>query len=271
MFCNKLLVAVDDSEPSQYAIDIGILIAQRDQCPIIFCVVLDPALMPQNFGLDSICELAEAKANRILKSAIDRAKAAGVESSSKTMYRNAPQGIIDLADAENVGMIVMGTHGRTGMARAIMSSVAESVMRKSKTPLCVIRRPPIGKVYGRFLVPICADELGEAATRYAIELARNFDSTLLFLTVMKGSDRQSAVDLLENAKQLALASGVRSDGVVLEGRESISDAILAQSGADKTDAIVMASHARDGFMRFVKGSVTEAVMRASLIPVVVLR
>jgi len=269
VFLNKLLVAVDDSEPSQYAIDVGIIIAQRDKCPILFALVLDPALTPQNYGFDSICELAEAKANQILQSAMQKARAAGVECSSKTIYHDASQGIIDLANAENVGVIVMGTHGRTGMARAVLSSIAETVLRRTKTPLCVIRRPPIGIIHGRFLVPIVADDLGKAAVNYAIELARSFESTLLFCTVTDGSNKQTATALLEEAKRIALEGGVQAEGILLEGRAS--DAILQQSGIQQTDAIVMASHARDGFMRFVKGSVTETVMRSSLIPVVVIR
>lgn len=271
MFFNKLLIAVDDSAPSQYAIEIGLIVAQRDKCPVIFCVVLDPALLAQNYGFTSMCELAEGMASDILAAAMQRANKAGVEASSKTIYRNACQGIIDLAQAENVGQIVMGTHGRSGVARALLSSVAEEVLRRTKTPLMVIRRPPIGKIHGRFAVPICDDELGRAATRYAIDLARNFDSTLLFCTVTDGSDRQSAANLLESAKRVALENGIQSECVVLEPRATICDTILQQSGILETDAIVMASHARDGFMRLVKGSVTEAVIRSSSVPVVVIR
>jgi nucleotide-binding universal stress UspA family protein len=153
----------------------------------------------------------------------------------------------------------------------MLSSVAENVLRKSKTPLCVVRRPPIGMIHGRFLVPICADDLGKAATRYAIELATNFDSSLLFCTVANGAECIGGAALLESAQRVALENNVKSESVLLEGTDSISDAILTQSGIQETDAIVMASHARDGFMRFVKGSITEAVMRASLIPVVVIR
>lgn len=271
MFFNKLLVAVDDSAPSQYAIEIALVVAKRDACPIVFCVVLDPALLAQNYGYTSMCELAEGMANDILNAAMQRAQTAGVQASSKTIYRNAAQGIIDVAGAQDVDMIVMGTHGRTGFARALLRSVAEEVLRRTTTPLCVIRRPPIEKIYGRFVVPICDDDLGKAATQYAIELARNFDSSLLFCTVTNGSDAYNAARLVESAKETARQNAIQSDGCVLESRESISDTIVHQAGIDETDAIIMATHGRDGFMRLVKGSVTEAVIRSSLIPVVVIR
>lgn len=272
MFFNSLLIAVDDSAPSQYAIEVGVIIAQRDKCPVVFCVVLDPAIMPQNYGLESICELAEKRANDLLQAAVQRATMAGIEQTTcKTIYHDVCQGIIDTANEQNTGCIVMGTHGRTGIARAMLSSVAESVLRRTKTPLCVIRRPPIGKIYGRFLVPITGDDLGRAAIDYAIEGARSFESTLIFCTVTNGSDRQTAENLLNSATQLASERGIKSDGVVLESRGNVPDAILQQPGIQENDAIIMATHARDGFMRFVQGSVTEAVIRSSLIPVVVIR
>ena len=271
MFFNKLLVAIDDSVPSQYAIDIGLIIAKRDECPVIFCIVLDPALLAQNYGLSSICELAESFAAEILAGALKRASEAGVQATSKVLFHDACQGIIDLANAENVGMIAMGTHGRTGIARALTRSIAESVLRRTTTPLCVIRRPPIGKIYGRFLVPFVDDELGQAAYRYAVDLAGNFDSTLLFCTITDSSGNRRAEELLERAKRFALDRGIKSIGVALEGHKSISSTILEQAGVFECDAIVMASHGRDGFMRLVKGSVTEAVIRSSLTPVIVIR
>ncbi len=271
MFLNKILIAVDDSAPSQYAIDIGLIIAKRDGCPVIFGIVLDPALLAQNYGLTSMCELAESFAADILAGALKRASEAGVKASSKVLFHDACQGIIDLANAQNVGMIAMGTHGRTGIARALTRSIAESVLRRTTTPLCVIRRPPIGKIYGRFLVPIVDDELGQMASGYAVELASNFESTLLFCTITDASGNSSANDLLERAKRIALDRGIKSIGVALEGRQSISSQILEQAGVFECDAIIMASHGRDGFMRLVKGSVTEAVIRSSLTPVVVIR
>ena len=145
------------------------------------------------------------------------------------------------------------------------------MLRQTKTPLCVIRRPPIGKIYYRFLVPIVDDELGEMACNYAVEVARAFTSTLFFVTVADASATRAASDLLDRAKQCASVGGIKADGVILAQRQSVSQAILDESNAQESDAIIMASHARDGYMRLVKGSVTEAVIRSSLLPVVVIR
>jgi len=250
---------------------VGLIIAQRDKCPVIFGLVLDPALLEQNFGFSSICEMAEKMAHDIIAGALQRAKQAGIDASSKVLFSDATQGIIDLAKAQNVGVIVMGTHGRSGIARAMTRSIAEEVLRRTKFPLCVIRRPPIGRIHERFLVPIVDDELGKLATHYAVDLALSFDSTILFCTVSDRSPSHNTCEFLEKARAYATNHGVQCDAVILEGNKPACQAILDHAETQNTDAIVMGSHARDGFMRFVKGSVTEAVIRTSLVPVVVVR
>ena len=269
MFFNKLIIAVDDSAPSQYAIEVGLGIAQRDQCPVVFAIVLDQAILAQNYGFSSISQLAQKIADGLLESALQQAKNSGVRASSKVLFSEPMKGIIDVALAESAGMIVMGTHGRTGIARVLTRSIAEDVMRHTKTPICVVRRPAFGKPHQKILVPIVNDALGRLATHYAVELAQNFDLSLMFVTVADRAETSAASEFLDEVRAYASKNSVRSDGVILEGNRPIYEAIQDHAEAQNADAIVMASHARDGFLRLIDGSVTEAVIRTSLLPIVV--
>ncbi len=268
MFLNKLLIAIDDSPPSQYAVDVGIYIAQRDGCPVEFCVVLDPRMLEQNYGLASMCELAEQLAGELLASAINKAAEAAVPATSTILYRDPAQGIIDAAVRSNSGMIAMGTHGRSGFARAFTSSVAENVLRHSTIPLCVVRRPRTGIVHNRILVPVVDDELSALAARYAIELAKAFTSSLLFCTACTES---ASGEFLHRFEADAKAAGVVADSFTFKQTQRVPDEIIRNSVTNECDSIVMASHARDGFLRLTQGSVSEAVIRSSLLPVIVLR
>jgi nucleotide-binding universal stress UspA family protein len=49
--------------------------------------------------------------------------------------------VVQLAEEENVDMIVMGTHGRTGLSRLLMGSVAEAVVRKANCPVLTFKQP----------------------------------------------------------------------------------------------------------------------------------
>jgi nucleotide-binding universal stress UspA family protein len=271
MFFEKILIAIDDSVPSQYAIDVGLAIAREDRSPVTFAVALDPSLLGRDYAFASVCELAEQIAAEIVARAMKRANDLGIAASSEVLFRDATHGIIDLAKAQRVGLIVMGTHARTGLMRALSRSIAEEVLRRTTTPLCVIRRPAIGKIYHRILVPIVDDDLSAMAARYATEVARAFGSRLVFCTVEDGPGASNAKALLDLATQQACEAGVESQGVVLPGDNRIARSILKQVRAEQCDAIIMASHGRDGLLRLVEGSVAETVIRSSETPVIVLR
>ncbi|MGZ3498640.1 MAG: universal stress protein [Vulcanimicrobiaceae bacterium] len=272
MFFEKLLIAVDDAPPSQYAIDVGLTAALEDGSSVIFGIALDPSLLARDYGFMSICELAEQRAGGIAANAMKRASDLGVAASSQILFDDPTQGIIDLAKSQRVGLIVMGTHARTGLMRALNRSIAEEVLRKTATPLCVVRRPAIGKIYHRFLVPIVDDDLSKMTAQYSMGLAHAFGSSLLFCTVTNAGDAITQdKDFLELAKQRASEAGVESESVIIPREGSISRCILKKVRAAECDAIVMSSHARDGLKRLMEGSVAETVIRSSETPVIVLR
>jgi nucleotide-binding universal stress UspA family protein len=270
MFCNKILIAVDDSAPSQYAIDVALVIAKLDGCPVTFCVVLDPTLIDQS-GFASVCELAEQVADELLKSAMARAAEAGVTANSTVLYKTLPHGIIDTAATEGAGMIAIGTHGRGAVARALMRSIADEIVEHSTIPLCVIRRPKIGRLTHRILVPFVDDELSEDASEYATSFAKAFGSELFFFTACDAVPRRKAEVMLDEVVARAEAHGVHAQGFIVDRARDVPDQIIKNATAMECDVIVMASHARSGFMRLVKGSVAEGVIRSSEMPVIVLR
>ena len=59
----------------------------------------------------------------------------------KLLVGDPATAIVDTADEENADFIVMGTHGRTGLTRLLMGSVAESVIRRAKCPVLTIKQP----------------------------------------------------------------------------------------------------------------------------------
>lgn len=269
-FLGKVLVAVDDSKPSQYAIDASLRLARSDGASLLFAVVLDPSLRSEVCSFASIRELAERTAEQILGDALDRARGAGISATSRTLFDHPVRGIVKLADSEKAGMILIGTHGRTGISRMLARSIAESVLRETTTPLCIVRRRPVGDRYARLFVPIVDDDLSPLTIAYATRAAQSLGSRLVFCTVDSMPTAKTKA-YLESARQHAAQAGVESEWIIVpqEGRLGIS--ILERSRIGECDAIVMATHVRDGLARLVRGEVAETVIRLSEIPVVVLR
>jgi nucleotide-binding universal stress UspA family protein len=68
-------------------------------------------------------------------------KNGGVKYEHRLLMGEPAQAIVDFASSEGVDLIVMGTHGRTGLRRLLMGSVAEVVVRKAPCPVLTFRAP----------------------------------------------------------------------------------------------------------------------------------
>jgi nucleotide-binding universal stress UspA family protein len=83
-------------------------------------------------------------ATSILEPAAERARAARVPVEMQTLHGAAARAIADGARRDNSVLIVMGTHGRSGIARATLGSVAAAVIQHARLPVMVVRQPGTG-------------------------------------------------------------------------------------------------------------------------------
>jgi nucleotide-binding universal stress UspA family protein len=120
-------------------------------------------------------------------------------------------------------------------------------------------------------VPIVDDELSQLAVNEAIGIAQRFHSTLVFCSLITSGGDAVAHDAVNRAMALAARHGVKAEQLVLAPLGSVSDAIVQNAEIHSCDSIIMATHLRQGIPRIVEGSVTEAVVYASDVPVVMVR
>jgi len=72
-----------------------------------------------------------------------RTRADGVTATTSVWYGAAAASIVEVADATRADLIVMSTHGRSGLGRLLIGSVAESVVRATHTPILLLRPPTV--------------------------------------------------------------------------------------------------------------------------------
>jgi nucleotide-binding universal stress UspA family protein len=89
--------------------------------------------------IDSWRDEAEAQARERLEAAVDRAETAGVDLDTDLVYGSPARAIVRYADDHDVDQIVVGCHGRDGVSRILLGSVAETVVRRSSVPVTVVR------------------------------------------------------------------------------------------------------------------------------------
>lgn len=126
-------------------------------------------------------------------------------------------------------------------------------------------------MYKRVLVPIDGSEIAERALDEAINLTKGHKVELKIVLI--GSDDESSREVIEVAMTRAVNAGLQPESGLL-GKfetEEIADVILQEAKDWAADLIVMATHGRRGMAHMILGSVTEGVIRASPVPVLVIR
>ena len=190
-------------------------------------------------------------------------------------------------------LIVMTTHGRSGLGRWLLGGVASHVVRGGEAPVLLLRSgtpvPPSSASFRRIMVPLDGSPYGEAALPLATMLAQRFDAELRLVRVAEtGQLEESAylsrfpvpaevsAELIQDlvaqtdAYLAATSERLRSRGlrvypVTLQGFPTAE--LLAQERDALVDLVVMATHARSGLGRVVVGSVAEELLQAGQRPI----
>ncbi|MFS6938071.1 putative universal stress protein [Neisseria animaloris] len=144
-----LVVAVDGSATALNALQHASELARMGSAQLTLVHVANPAeymaLAPEFLQHESYEAAAIAQGNEVLEFAEKSAKEKGVANVAKHLLvankgaREMAQDLVDYADEQGADLLVLGTHGRSGLMHLLMGSFAETVMRQSHLPLLVIR------------------------------------------------------------------------------------------------------------------------------------
>jgi nucleotide-binding universal stress UspA family protein len=139
----KVLLATDGSPASESANEQAIDLATQVEARLLIVSVLGgssrPSEAPTDYVPDSRASLT-SKAQAI----VARAKAAGVDASFLVWEGEPGDAIVAAADAETADIIVVGSHGRSGVSRFFIGSVSDYVVRHAHCPVMVVRGHPDG-------------------------------------------------------------------------------------------------------------------------------
>jgi nucleotide-binding universal stress UspA family protein len=207
----------------------------------------------------------------------------------------AVSGILEHATRDASDLIVMGTNGRSGLARAALGSVTEGVVRQAVVPVLTI--PPFAEVREFELMPfdpiLCASDFSSAcrkALELSIVMGQEADARLILLHALQrpSSDlgitpmpfpvsaridwsefRKDALGRLRHGLPSDAVFRCRPEAMVAEGRPA--DAILETAYRENVKLIVMGVQARGALDRLLFGSTTRRVIQAAVCPVLSIR
>lgn len=141
---NSILVAVDESEAAKEAYDVAIELALEDHASVVLVNVVDVSKLIAVAGYQTpypadAVEMLIASGKQLLDDTKARCEAKGLKVTTAVGQGDAVDEIVRLAGEYNAGLICIGTHGREGLARLFVGSVAEGVLRRANVPVLVVR------------------------------------------------------------------------------------------------------------------------------------
>ncbi len=278
----KILVAVDSSESSKNALHQAFKLANEEKCWITVTSVVPPyegeieilGVKDIRAALRKPCEDALGEVKKMAKT--ERMLVKTVCEEGEVYER-----IVDLADAENCDVIVMGRRGLHRIERTLIGSVTARVIGHTQRDVLVV---PNGATVGWKTIVLATDgsKYSAAAAERAIAFAKSYGGELKILSVVDvpaefyAEAPKAVEDLVHKAKgfvadikKQADAAGVSAETYVGEAEafEAVNNLALEQ----KANMIVLGSHGRTGLRRLLMGSVTEAVIGHALCPVLVVK
>jgi nucleotide-binding universal stress UspA family protein len=206
---------------------------------------------------------------------------------------SSPAGaILAACEAKHPDLVAMTTHGRSGVARWVLGSVASKVLHATTTPLLVARPPAedgtsTGVDLNRILVPLDGSDLASSVLPFVADLAKPLEASVLLFqainepaitypgsgavfddTTLKEMEA-AAREYLKTAAEGLISQGVKTDIAAALG--NTTDAIAWAAERERADIIAMSTHGRSGVGRLVLGSVADSVVRRTTLPVIVVR
>jgi nucleotide-binding universal stress UspA family protein len=136
----RILLATDLSEASTAATDHAFELAGRLRSPLLIVSVIDPGTLRRPGGpfgarMDQVRSQRESAAADL----VARGRRMGVEVTFLIWEGDPGEAIVDAAEAERADLVVVGSHGRSGVGRAIVGSVSDHVVRHAPCPVLVVR------------------------------------------------------------------------------------------------------------------------------------
>lgn len=310
---SNVIVPLDGSELAEQALPYARLVAGSLSVPIELVTALDalPLAVKDRRAIAAGREMmteARRASESYLTDVRQGLRDEGIAASWTMLPGTPDRAIVERASHDRNALVVMSTHGRGGITRWALGSVADKVLHTTLNPMLIAhpggsRLPRSRTGVGTVLVPLDGSRLAELSLPHAMSLATHLGVSVELLLITSTADHYRG-QLGGSARRLAMSNAslekltgdlIRSDAdevseyltaarrkALLENpspaevatrhllRDDVAGAIIERA-TEMSALVVMSTHGRSGLQRLVMGSVTDRVIRHSNIPLVVVR
>lgn len=287
----RIMVPLDGSPLSEYAIGQAAFLARQSpkssEIVLVRIISLTPlALSAAGITIGPIIDLAEEGVNDYLREVTYRPSLAGLRVATKTIatFLGTDEALSEQATTLRADLVVLASHGRSGVGRALLGSVAHQLVRISPVPTLIVQvrdhqRTPTSDRHLTILVPLDESPFAEHILQPAAALAAATHGEIVLCTVLPSPSDNSLLDRdrRERAERYLRqhADHLNQQGVPARISLEMGDPATrivqrTLKEADPCDVIALATHALPAPERFFVGSVADDVLRHAHCPVLLI-
>lgn len=287
----RILVPLDGSKLAELALPCAEELAGVFNSEVVLIGICEPEESPYSHMCQLYIEkIAEVVGNRIKK------VSSTVIVKPVALDGRPAEGIIDYAEKNDVSLIIMASHGRSGIMSWTLGSVANKVLQRTGTPILLIRAKAsyleagAQGLFNRILVPLDGSDVGEVVLPHVRQLTEKLESEVVLLQVVApgqhvhtigGLDyvrfaeqqiesmKAEAKEYLDKvSKRLAGTKGmVRSEVRVGDTTHEI----IKFADEANIRLVTISSHGRSGIRQWISGSVTHKILHAGNTPLLLVK
>jgi nucleotide-binding universal stress UspA family protein len=290
---SKILVPLDGSRTAEAVLPLVAHLAKAHKAEVELMTVITPVAIWDAAASMINWNAEEEAARDYIRAKTIELREAGLTAHSTVAFGPAAYAIYDAAKTKSIDFIAMTTHGRSGVSRFVLGSVADKLLHTA-APLLVVRpsREDVEELspvaIRKILVPLDGSELSLSAIPHAEAIAKTLNASLVFCHVVStdwiaysGMEtptlyQDTVKDMEANARTTIerTADESRTRGFTVDcfvgvgGPTAEIERIAGEQGAGM---LVMSTHGRSGPTRWVMGSTADALVRRTHLPCLLIR
>jgi len=267
----KIIVPLDFSEQSEYALKVAASLAKKHGSEILalHMLELNQAMITSSEGFHPeqtvfLIKLAEKR----FKEFLDKDYLKGIQLTPIIKHYKVFSEVNEIAKEHKAELIVMGSHGTDGLKEIFVGSNAEKVVRNADIPVLVIKSEMIDFKINRFVFACDFKEENLPAYKRAKAFAEMLSAEIDLVYInTPGDSFLNTSDTYEQINKFLHKANV-GEQVEIYNDYTVERGILNYSENNSADAIGIPTHGRKGLSHFFMGSIGEDVANHSKIPVV---
>ena len=268
----KILVPTDFSKPAEYALKVAAQLAKKNNSEIHMLHMVELP-MHQIIATSNFSELPEAVffmkiAHQKYEEALDKDYLNELDIFENIKFNETPDGVSSYCEENDIDLIIMGSHGTSGIKEMFIGSNTEKVVRTSKIPVLVIKNDHERFEIKDFVFASDFNVDNKETYNQAVKFAKAWGSKLHLLLVNTAGNFITTEEAEKAMHEFIKDTHYKKRSFNIYNDISVEKGVLNFSKNIEADLIGISTHGRQGIAHFFNGSISEDLVNHANRPVI---